>query len=40
MLGELLKLNKTIMAISGTHGKTTTCSMLSSILIEAGLNQL
>ena len=38
MLGELLKLNKTSVAISGTHGKTTTCSMLGSILIEAGLN--
>ena len=38
MLGELLKLKKISIAISGTHGKTTTCSMLSSILIEADLN--
>ena len=38
MLGELLKLKKISIAISGTHGKTTTCSMLSSILIEANLN--
>ena len=38
MLGELLKLKKTSIAISGTHGKTTTCSMLSSILFEAKLN--
>ena len=38
MLGELLKLKKMSIAISGTHGKTTTCSMLSSILIEANLN--
>jgi UDP-N-acetylmuramate--alanine ligase len=38
MLGELLKLKKTSIAISGTHGKTTTCSMLASILFEAKLN--
>ena len=38
MLGELLKLKKTSIAISGTHGKTTTCSMLSSILFESKLN--
>ena len=38
MLGELLKLKKTSIAISGTHGKTTSCSMLSSILFEAKLN--
>ena len=38
MLGELLKLKKISIAISGTHGKTTTCSMLSSILFEAKLN--
>ena len=38
MLGELLKLKKISIAISGTHGKTTTCSMLSSILFEAELN--
>jgi len=37
MLGELLKLKQTSIAISGTHGKTTSCSMLSSILIEADL---
>ena len=38
MLGELLKLKKNSIAISGTHGKTTTCSMLGSILFEAKLN--
>ena len=38
MLGELLKIKKTSIAISGTHGKTTTCSMLGSILINAKLN--
>ena len=32
MLGELLKLKKISIAISGSQGKTTTCSMLSSIL--------
>ncbi len=37
MLGELLKLKEISIAISGTHGKTTSCSMLSSILIEANL---
>jgi len=38
MLGELLKIKKTSIAISGTHGKTTTCSMLGSILVNAKLN--
>ena len=38
MLGELLKLKKTSIAVSGTHGKTTTSSMLGAILIEARLN--
>ena len=38
MLGELIKLKDTSIAISGTHGKTTSCSMLSCILIEARLN--
>ena len=37
MLGELLKLKEISIAISGTHGKTTSCSMLSSILVEADL---
>ena len=38
LLGELLKIKKTSIAISGTHGKTTTASMISSILIEANLD--
>ena len=38
MLGELIKLKDTSIAISGTHGKTTSCSMLSCILVEANLN--
>ena len=38
MLSELLKVKSNSIAISGTHGKTTTSSMLGSILIEAQLN--
>jgi UDP-N-acetylmuramate--alanine ligase len=38
MLGELLKLKKTSIAISGTHGKTTSSSMLGSILTETDLD--
>lgn len=36
-LGELTKQYKTI-AVSGTHGKSTTTAMISLILIEAGLD--
>lgn len=36
MLGELMRLKRGI-AISGTHGKTTTTSMIGSILTHAGL---
>jgi len=36
-LGELTKKYFTI-AVSGTHGKSTTCAMISLILIKAGLN--
>ena len=35
LLGQLMKNYKTPIAISGTHGKTTTTSMLSHILLEA-----
>ena len=38
MLAELLKVKPTSIAIAGTHGKTSTCSMLGSILIESKLN--
>ena len=38
MLSELLKVKPISIAISGTHGKTTTSSMLGSILIESKLN--
>ena len=37
MLAELMRLKFGI-AISGTHGKTTTTAMLSFVCIEAGLN--
>jgi UDP-N-acetylmuramate--alanine ligase len=36
-LGEISRGKKTI-AVSGTHGKTTTTAMLANILIDAGLN--
>jgi len=35
MLAELMRLKKGI-AIAGTHGKTTTTSLVSAVLIEAG----
>ena len=34
MLGEIFKLKPTRIAISGTHGKTTTTSMIGQIFIE------
>ena len=37
MLGELLKVRPNSFAISGTHGKTTTTSMLGAILEGASL---
>ena len=37
MLAELMRLKQGI-AIAGTHGKTTTTSLVSSVLIEAGLD--
>ena len=38
MLSELLKIKKISIAIAGTHGKTTTCSMLGCILSESNLD--
>ena len=38
MLAELLKVKDISIAIAGTHGKTTTCSMLGAILTEAETN--
>ena len=35
MLGELINLKETSIAVSGTHGKTTTSSMIGSILTYA-----
>ena len=40
MLGELINLKETSIAISGTHGKTTTSSMIGSILTYAKKIQL
>ncbi len=37
MLAELMRLKKGI-AIAGTHGKTTTTSLVSAVLIEAGVD--
>lgn len=36
LLGQMMKNYKTPIAISGTHGKTTTTSMVSEILLENG----
>lgn len=38
LLGQLMRNYDTPIAISGTHGKTTTTSMISHILLEAGLD--
>lgn len=36
LLGQMMKNYKVPIAISGTHGKTTTTSMIAQILLEAG----
>lgn len=38
MLAELMRLNKYGIAIAGSHGKTSTTSMLSWIMAQAGLD--
>ena len=38
-LGRYLLANRWVIAVAGTHGKTTTTSMISWILEYAGLNQ-
>ncbi len=38
LLGEILSLHKKTVAISGSHGKTTTTAMLAAAFIKAGLN--
>lgn len=35
LMGQIMKNYKTPIAVSGTHGKTTTTSMISEILLEA-----
>ncbi|MBT5559400.1 MAG: UDP-N-acetylmuramate--L-alanine ligase [Proteobacteria bacterium] len=37
MLGELMRFQKGI-AVAGTHGKTTTTSLVAAIMVEAGLD--
>jgi UDP-N-acetylmuramate--alanine ligase len=36
MLAELMRLKKIGIAVAGTHGKTTTTSLIASVLAEAG----
>ncbi len=38
LLGEIMKWYKTPIAVSGTHGKTTTTSMLSEVIMAADLD--
>jgi len=38
LLGEIMRRYPLSIAVSGTHGKTTTTSMVSSIMLEAGKN--
>ncbi len=38
MLGELMRFSRKSIAVAGTHGKTTTTSLVASVLAEAGLD--
>ena len=38
LLGELIKIKDISIAVAGTHGKTTTSSMIGNILFEAKLD--
>src|SRR5699024_8777435 len=38
LLGQLMQNYKTPVAVAGTHGKTTTTSMLSHIFLEGNLD--
>ena len=38
LLGAVTRMYPNAICVSGTHGKTTTCSMLTQVLIEAGFD--
>jgi UDP-N-acetylmuramate--alanine ligase len=38
MLGELMRLKPHTVAVAGSHGKTTTTSMIANVLAQAGLD--
>lgn len=38
MLGELMRFSRNSIAVAGTHGKTTTTSLVATVLAEAGLD--
>jgi UDP-N-acetylmuramate--alanine ligase len=38
MLGELIAVKETSIAVGGTHGKTSTSSMIGAVLLAAGLD--
>ena len=38
MLGELMRFSRRSVAVAGTHGKTTTTSLIASVLAEGGLD--
>src|ERR671928_2172432 len=38
MLGELMRLKPHTVAVAGSHGKTTTTSMVATVLAQAGLD--
>lgn len=38
MLGELMRFSRRSVAVAGTHGKTTTTSLVAAVLAEAGVD--
>ena len=38
LLGEMIKVKRTSLAVSGTHGKTTATSMIGNVLYETNLD--
>ena len=38
MLGELMRFSRNSIAVAGTHGKTTTTSLIASVLAQGGLD--